>query len=439
VLSALLLISLTTTQAQKNPAFFPQSCSDHPLYAVSVGTGNPAIKTQFDAAQYLMDQYEYPDRVAAAVGYRLLSTENREKAVIYTQMDVALSPMDLYVVEVHYSATLLQGTDRENDEAFENYLFANLVENNFANFENTMNRNLAHYKDFPKLQARVQKHIDSIPRLRQQYQPYLKEALQALDYFKDVPSDQALLVIESNNALLNKAFQQGVIPKSSYTDLLYFTGRGLTYHDLVSEKVNQTYVETLARPDLYAKSIFKLADRFYTNNKLKDNRSVVEVIDLALSRKRELSKPQLISLLAKKALALQQMQSYETYQQVLVELRPLVQDLDNATLLLESFVILTVKDLLTDKDNAAKSIVQMEALLDSNSYLKGKYATTVTSLRNQLNNVSTVTADTDTAGEYFELSLRKLASQDYEGMIPLLLKAKELMDEKRKAGGNEVQ
>ena len=434
----LLLLCLAAAQAQTFPPF-PQSCSDHPLYPTSVGRDNPTIKAQFDAAIYLMDQYEFPNRVAAAVGFKLLSTANKDKAVSYTSMDVALSPMDLYVVEVHYSATLLQGTDRENDEAFENYLFANLVENNFAKFESTMKRNLAHYKDFPQLQTRVQKHMNSIPRLSQQYQPYLKDALMALDYFKDVPSDKALATIESTNSLLNKAFKQKMIPNSSYTELLYFTGRGLTHHSLISEKVNQTYVETLARPDLYARSIFNLADRYYINNKKKDNRSVVEVIDLALSRKRELSKPQLVSLLAHKALALQQMQSYETYQQTLVELKPLLKNLDNPTLLVDALMIITVMEMVEDKVAAANNVARLEGLLKNYPYLRGENQATVTSFRNQLNNVSTVTADTDTAGEYFELSLRKLAAQDYKGMIPLLLKAKELMDEKRKAGGIEVE
>ena len=61
----LTMCSLLMTVAQNSGKPFPQYASDHPLYATAVGSGNPSLKSQFDAAQYIMDQYEFPNRVSS--------------------------------------------------------------------------------------------------------------------------------------------------------------------------------------------------------------------------------------------------------------------------------------------------------------------------------------------------------------------------------------
>lgn len=418
---------------------FPTFCSQHPLYATAVGSGNPTLKAQFDAAQFLIDQYEYAGKVNAAVGYKLLSTESKNKAVNYTYRGIALSPLDNYISEIHYSSTLLQGSEKQNDEAFENYMFANMLSGSFQKFKQKMQQNLGHYQSFPKIRSRVQKHLNQMPRLQQQYQPFLEDSLLAYNYFKDIPSEQSLRVIEANNARLSTAFKNKLIPTLSYPALLYFTGRGITHHKVISQQVNQTYTETLANPNIHAMSAFMLADRFYTNNKLKNNPSVVEVIDVALSRKGQLSNPQVVGLLSKKAQTLYELQSYQAYDQTLEQLKPLITTIKNPSLLMSALVILTPVRMVDNPASAENYVLQMEALLRDHSYLKNKYQVQVTTFRNGLSKVVEITPDTDTASEYFELALYKLNAMDYQGMIPLLIKAKALLDEKRKVGGEEAE
>ena len=381
----------------------------------------------------------FPTGSPAAVGYKLLSGENKDRVTTYTMMSAALSPLDKYVSEVHYVSTLIEGTTTENNDAFENYMFSFMIENSYDQFVSKINQNLSFYKDFPAITSRIRAQLAKIPELEIKYRPLLKDALLAYDYFENVPGDKALEVIEANNALLFTAFQENKIPKLSFPHLLFFSGRGLTHHDVVSEKVNQTYFEIMKQPDLHAMTVFMLADRYYTNNKLKDNLRVVEVMDVALSRKRELSNPQVVSLMSKKVLALQQLQSYEAFTQGLEELKPLIKNLENPELIMEALIIITVHDMVYDQITAEKNVSRMEALLLSNPGLKNAWKATVVNYRSELNNVSEPTESTDTADEYFELSLRKLKKMDYKGMVPLLLKAKELMDAERKAGGVEVQ
>jgi CHAT domain-containing protein len=435
----LFFTNTTIVNAQNSTTYFPQYLSDHPLYNTALGRGNSGVQQQFDAANFLLNQYEYVGNVPAVIGYKLLSTANKSQAIIYTERSLAMSPLNSYVAEVHYFTTLLEDTTLQNNEAFENYLFSNLIHGSMNKLERKMQETLGLYTSFPNLKSRLLNHINKIPVLKSRYEPFVNDAILAQGFFENVPSENALSIIESKSQLLFEAYKNNDIPRQSYPELLYFTGRAITHHDLVSEKVNQIYLETLARVDLHPMSAFMLADRFYTNNKLKNNRGVVEVMDVALSRKRELSKPQVIGLLSKKALALQQMQSYEEFKRTVGELKPLINSIQNPSLVMEALVIVTVLEIIDNPPGASDYVLQMEDLLRKHNYLSSNYKSQVASYRNEIDQVATVTDDTDTASEYFQLSLLKLKAMDYEGMIPLLLQAKKLIDAERKERGMEVR
>ena len=417
---------------------FPQYASDHPTYKKAVFDKTLSQQELFKNAQYILNTYAYPGQVLPRIGYTLLSSQTPEKSLVYTRMGAEFSALEAYAASTHYLAALIYGSVVERQDALENYLFALLLTDNNERLKNELNSYRDFYKSDSKILERIVYDLSIIPSLETKFLPFIGDAKVIYDNYKTFSKDKALQNIEELNHLLYNSYKSGGIPKLSYPVLLFHVGKALTFYGLSSDLVDDTYIATLSEKRLGSNSAFMLAERYSTNNNKKNNRQLIEVLDLVLAKKEALFIPQQIKMLSAKAMALSELSEFTNLKETLFQIESIIPKVKNPVLRIHALVVLNIPQVALKTDKAKAYVVEMQRILKSNPYLKGKYSSAVEQYAYELGMVASRDDKNKDASYYYNEAQLALKRMDYQAMIIPLEKAKDMMDSKRALGTKET-
>ncbi|MFK7781716.1 CHAT domain-containing protein [Psychroserpens sp.] len=434
----ILLISINVSAQFTDPVPFPQYASDHPVYKKAVFDKTLSKEELFKNAQYILNTYAYPSQVLPRVGYVLLSSETPEKSIIYTRKGVDFSALEIYTASSHYLATLIYGSALDRQEALENYLFALLLVNNSGKLTDELISYRNFYKSDLKMQEKITYDLSILKSLEAKFSPVIGDAKAIYDNYKNFPKENALTYIEEFNDFLYNSYKDGKIPKLSYPILLFYIGKALTFYGLSSDLVDDTYIEVLSEKQLGSNAAFMLAERFSTNNNKKNNRQLVEVLDLVLAKKGNLFIPQQIKLLSAKAMALRELNDFTNFKESLIQIEDIISKVKNPVLRIQALVVLNIPQMVLKNEKAKANVIEMQNILETNPFLKGKYSNVVEQYAYELGMLDSRDDNDKDASFYFNEAQLALKRMDYQSMIIPLEKAKALMDAKRASGSSET-
>ena len=424
-----LLVLLCSALRAQQP--FSRKIEQNLLYTEAINAAGKDLNRLFNISEFLLNQYPFPYRIPAITGYNLIATPSSDQALFYTSMAVYLAPLDEYSAKLNYIAALITGSDFQRNEAFYNYVFTSQLNQNETEVSKSLMAYLDFYKNQPDLLSKIETDLAAISALKTRFQGGIETANTAFKY-AELNTDVSATQIESLNVELQNARKNGAIPNLAYSCLLSKLGDALWYHDLKSTAVRSTFERYLTEQNLNPFTGFLLVHSFGNTYSSQENQRLIEILDVLLSRRGDLFKPQITWLLNKKAKALRELNNYAAYTNVLNEITPLIKDLQNPDLLIDSYLVLTPPEIAKKTETGTNYLQKMQRLIDLNPHLSGGYQKVVTELM-ILAGLKTVEESVAIRpADYFNRAMLALQEMDYEGMIGSLVQAKNLLDAERK-------
>ncbi|MCC4212975.1 hypothetical protein [Leeuwenhoekiella parthenopeia] len=285
-----LLVLLCSALRAQQP--FSRKIEENLLYTEAINAAGKDLNRLFNISEFLLNQYPFPYRIPAITGYNLIATPSSDQALFYTSMAVYLAPLDEYSAKLNYIAALITGSDFQRNEAFYNYVFTSQLNQNETEVSKSLMAYLDFYKNQPDLLSKIETDLAAISALKTRFQGGIETANTAFKY-AELNTDVSATQIESLNVELQNARKNGAIPNLAYSCLLSKLGDALWYHDLKSTAVRSTFERYLTEQNLNPFTGFLLVHSFGNTYSSQENQRLIEILDVLLSRRGDLFKPQI--------------------------------------------------------------------------------------------------------------------------------------------------